>query len=737
DIKPANLMLTPSGEVKILDFGIAAAEMSERESATSSREVHGTLRFMAPERFEGAGGPASDVYSLGIVLADLLGHADRSWSDRAELQRIATELGETVGPGVGDLLATMVAEDPLARPTAREVAHRAGRLAGSVEGPGLAAWAEDVVPTLTEERTAPPEREDPLLGSTLTTTHTVHRPRTRPSVAPVVAASAMTGFALAVVLAVLFLVAVLLGRGFSGPQGELRIADMVPIATPPQSLCPWLSPDGSTVLYSTRDGGVWRQALPDGEPESLVASGKCPVLSPKGDRLAVAQDDRIRILDLEGQILDEIVVPGIPTDWSEHGLLLFEPGTESTLYVMEDGAPPRVLWRGPKGNGARWAGDRVLVPSARELVEVSLDGTLTPLGVSAFAVDTLADGTRLVVDTDYRTSRVSLHAAGKAPVTQTRLEGEVHNVAAADDALRAVITQTRLHVRGWHLTVDPVRLSVVRAAPLTLQSDVRYVSFAPEGSEGLVAIVHEDDPGPDSRAQGVRMAVWTTDASGGLVRRVAALRGADVWFHQVSRDRRLHYALRTLSPESAELVRVTLDDGSVETLMAYDPRAVAGMMPSPTGTLVAYTDTDGRVFTQPMTDAAARPSGKGVGFGMSLGSWVDADRLAVIDEEGDAHVLDVRTGSLEAFDVGIVGASEAGVAGLYVVGSRSALAWLDTRSGRSTEIRDFAPGMLTGSDVSADGRSILVTAVELEEGLWRAELTREPKLDRPVDDLGG
>lgn len=70
DIKPANLLLDLRGTVWVTDFGLAKA--ADQQDLTHTGDVLGTLRYMAPEAFEGQTDPRSDVYSLGLTLYELL-----------------------------------------------------------------------------------------------------------------------------------------------------------------------------------------------------------------------------------------------------------------------------------------------------------------------------------------------------------------------------------------------------------------------------------------------------------------------------------------------------------------------------------------------------------------------------------------------------------------------------------------------------------------------------------------
>jgi serine/threonine protein kinase len=81
DLKPENVMRTPDGAVKILDFGLAKATGTNEAVATADAvhltaagAVFGTPAYMSPEQLRGEpGGRASDIFALGIVLAEISG----------------------------------------------------------------------------------------------------------------------------------------------------------------------------------------------------------------------------------------------------------------------------------------------------------------------------------------------------------------------------------------------------------------------------------------------------------------------------------------------------------------------------------------------------------------------------------------------------------------------------------------------------------------------------------------
>ncbi len=126
DLKPQNILVTRAGQVKVADFGIARAVQGEMP-ADEAREgfVWGSPHYIAPERVAGqAPTPAADVYSIGVILYEMLTgvppfHAD----DAAELARKHLEesplppsaINPHIPPQLDWLVLRALAKDPAMR----------------------------------------------------------------------------------------------------------------------------------------------------------------------------------------------------------------------------------------------------------------------------------------------------------------------------------------------------------------------------------------------------------------------------------------------------------------------------------------------------------------------------------------------------------------------------------------------------------------------------------------------
>ena len=136
DIKPGTLRIAAGGITKITDFGIATAMQAQAAHLTETGMVMGTAMYVSPEQATGAPvGPASDVYSLGVVAYECLaGHPPFRASEPlaiayAHKHAPVPALPPEVPHPVSDLVYDMLAKTPEGRPaSAWVVADRAGLL---------------------------------------------------------------------------------------------------------------------------------------------------------------------------------------------------------------------------------------------------------------------------------------------------------------------------------------------------------------------------------------------------------------------------------------------------------------------------------------------------------------------------------------------------------------------------------------------------------------------------------
>ena len=121
DIKPGNIMITDSGDVKVMDFGIARA-LDESATMTNTWNVVGTAQYLAPEQATGSNADArSDLYAVGCVFYELITGRPPFTGETpvaiayqhvsAELTK-ATQLQPTLPAAVDDFLAVALAKNP-------------------------------------------------------------------------------------------------------------------------------------------------------------------------------------------------------------------------------------------------------------------------------------------------------------------------------------------------------------------------------------------------------------------------------------------------------------------------------------------------------------------------------------------------------------------------------------------------------------------------------------------------
>ncbi|MEM9069922.1 MAG: protein kinase [Myxococcota bacterium] len=156
DLKPENVIVSPRGEVTLVDLGLALG--LEQSRLTQAGAVAGSVPYMAPEQIEGdPPRPESDVWSLAVLLYELITgmrpfRRKRSGEEVAAILAGAfdavSEQDARVGPDLDELLRDALARDPEDRPSdAHELLHRVEAL---LDWSPPAAQREEVVSILTD-----------------------------------------------------------------------------------------------------------------------------------------------------------------------------------------------------------------------------------------------------------------------------------------------------------------------------------------------------------------------------------------------------------------------------------------------------------------------------------------------------------------------------------------------------------------------------------------------------------